>query len=244
MIRDAALRRLTRMLCAAPLLAAALPGTAHGASTERMLPAKAVVGTLPLLAALALGIAVAVFAVIAFLQMTKGRNMAVMANGQDDHEPFLHAAPAEARQQPAAPQEDAGIHAPDEVLPDYTIPLTRIPKSPDLPDQGWRGKPRIYGLDGEFAGESFRIGEGGLSIGRDPAVCQIVFPSDAGEISRRHCTIRFEADRGVFLLEDHGSSNGTFLTGGEKLVPGRSYPLKAGDRFSLSGGPHWFEIRD
>ncbi len=248
-MKGAAFRRFARILGAVPalgLLAAALPAAANGASPDRAYSARAVAGTLPLLAALALGIAVAVFAVIAFLQMTKGRNAAAAANGQRDaDENSVRAKPAKTRRQPAAGQEESDFAGAGEVLPDLTIPLIRMPKGPLLPEAEWKGKPRVCGLDGEFAGKTFRIGEGGLSIGRDPSVCRIVFPSDSGEISRHHCTtIRFDAGSGTFYLEDNGSSNGTFLNGGEKLTPGKSYPLKAGDRFSLSGGAHWFEVRD
>jgi len=184
-----------------------------------------------------------VLAVIAFLHMTRGRNTPAMADGQKARraESSVH---AHAARQPAisAVREDDG--EPAEMLPEYTIPLPGITNESSLSDAVWRGKPRIYGLGGKFAGESFRITDEGLFIGRDPSVCHIVFPADAGEISRRHCSIRYDADSGTFYLEDHGSSNGTFLPGGEKLIPGKSYPLKAGDRFALSGDSHWFEIRN
>jgi hypothetical protein len=225
----AAVRRRCGVVCAAMvpgLIALSFSETVYGSGLhQRFLARSAAVGSLTLYAALTLGIGVAVLAVIAFLHMTRGRNTPAMADGQKARraESSVH---AHAARQPAisAVREDDG--EPAEMLPEYTIPLPGITNESSLSDAVWRGKPRIYGLGGKFAGESFRITD------------------EAGEISRRHCSIRYDADSGTFYLEDHGSSNGTFLPGGEKLIPGKSYPLKAGDRFALSGDSHWFEIRN
>ena len=200
-------------------------------------------GSLSLYAALVVGIGVAVLSVIAFLQMTRGKN----AQAAADQEPFsADAAPrvSSVRRPSVSSAYRAKEFEPAESPPDSTIRLPGITQAFANPDEAWQGKPRIYGIGGTFAGECFRVTDEALLIGRDPAVCHVVFPADAGEISRRHCSIRYDASSGTFYLEDHGSSNGTFLPGGQKLIPGKSYPLKAGDRFSLSGDSHWFEIRN
>jgi pSer/pThr/pTyr-binding forkhead associated (FHA) protein len=57
-----------------------------------------------------------------------------------------------------------------------------------------------------------------ITIGRDPSVCNIVFPTDTAGISRRHCCVAASPDGTVYVM-DMGSSEGTFLPGGRKLNP-------------------------
>lgn len=219
--------------------------------------ARAAVGTLPLLAALGIGIVVAVGAVVAFLHMTaKGRNAGEYADWVDPGEPDAGVAAydqeqAEGRQGDAAPPfVDHGCprsdhpHGEAQSFTDHTIPLARKPAATSMPGAGPMHGPRLCGLGGDFSGLMFRVTGSGLMIGRDPAHCQIVFPVEAGEVSRRHCTLHYEADSGLFFLEDHGSSNGTFLADGRRMQPGKRYPLKPGERFALSGDIHWFSVRD
>ncbi|MCC3374770.1 FHA domain-containing protein [Cohnella sp. REN36] len=208
--------------------------------------AQTAIGTLPLLAAMGIGIVVAAVAVVAFLQMTargKGR-------GDAFEPPEVGANEEEAAEREAC--ADMDVVAKDEKdaaaergapLPDYTIPLSKLSDVPEPLLQAGEGEPRLCGLQGEFAGASFKLSERPLSIGRDAAQCGLVFPFDSGEISRRHCSLRYAADRGAFFLEDHGSSNGTFLTDGRRLRAGERYELRPGERFALSGGTHLFEVR-
>lgn len=190
------------------------------------LTANAATGTLPLLAALAIGIAVAVGAVVAFLKVTaKGRDLRGHSDWSDAEEDGV----------------DAGA-GPD--FREYTIPLTTVPLAGSRPETPERAEPRVCGIGGEFSGTDFPVGGAGLSIGRDPSACQIVFPMGAGEVSRRHCTLLYEEGNRIFLLEDHGSSNGTFLPDGRRLEPGKRYELRPGEWFSLSGTVHRFEVRE
>jgi hypothetical protein len=54
-------------------------------------------------------------------------------------------------------------------------------------------------------------------------------------ISRGHATIRYSFETGAFLLQerDTGTKNGTFLNG-ERIEPGRPYPLEDGDFVGLA----------
>lgn len=47
------------------------------------------------------------------------------------------------------------------------------------------------------------------------------------KVSRRHARIRREDDR--YLIEDLGSTNGTFVNRGRRLIPGNRQPLADGD---------------
>jgi len=82
-----------------------------------------------------------------------------------------------------------------------------------------------------------------LVIGRDPHVSHLVFPSDAGDISRRHCIVSFDEKKQEITLEDCWSYNGTFLNEGHQLKPGEMVTLTPGDQFYLSNFENKFEIR-
>ncbi len=39
-------------------------------------------------------------------------------------------------------------------------------------------------------------------MGRDPRLCQLVFPAECDEVGRQHALLRFDPQIGQFLLED------------------------------------------
>jgi FHA domain/zinc-ribbon domain len=86
---------------------------------------------------------------------------------------------------------------------------------------------------GVSAGKKFPLSTAESSIGRWDADGG-VFPdvdldSDDPEakVSRRHARISFSS--GNYLIEDLGSTNGTFINRGRRLAPGDRHPLKDGD---------------
>lgn len=101
--------------------------------------------------------------------------------------------------------------------------------------------PKLKGLSGYFAGQTLELNGTLLSIGRDAKQCQLVYPNTSEEISRKHCTIRFDKYNGTFMIEDH-SSNGTYLVSGERIPQGKITQLRSGDRFYLSAQENMFEV--
>lgn len=166
-----------------------------------------------------------------------------MATGGDMEKGFASAPGDEVENEPAAVAGDFGGPSRFDDTARLTLPPTLLSDAA-CPDWETNGVPRVCGLEGTFAGTCFRLNGSGLSIGRDPAQCALVFPLSAGEVSRKHCTLRFDEDKRLFVLEDHDSSNGTFLQNGERLKSRRTYELRSGERFVLSGHHHWFEVRD
>ena len=86
---------------------------------------------------------------------------------------------------------------------------------------------------GSSAGKKFLLIEKDANIGRWDADGGI-FPdvdldSDDPEakVSRRHA--RISLNDGQYLIEDLGSTNGTFVNRGRRLAPGNRYPIKDGD---------------
>jgi pSer/pThr/pTyr-binding forkhead associated (FHA) protein len=58
-----------------------------------------------------------------------------------------------------------------------------------------------------------------------------VFPPEARGVSKRHGSVRYDPDRKVVMLEDAGSSYGTFLESGERLRPGAPLTVRGRIRF-------------
>lgn len=97
--------------------------------------------------------------------------------------------------------------------------------------------PFVLVLSGLSAGKVVHVGERGLRIGRTPGLDLVL--QDAG-VSREHCTIERDGVVGSFVIEDHDSTNGTWvgqarvrrlvLTGEERIRIGSDVVL----RFALS----------
>lgn len=71
-----------------------------------------------------------------------------------------------------------------------------------------------------------QIGRWDADNGIFPDIDLDAFDTDA-KVSRKHARIR--AKDGVYTIEDLGSTNGTFINRGRRLLPGTPQPLKDGD---------------
>ncbi len=99
----------------------------------------------------------------------------------------------------------------------------------------------IKAVSGHFAGQQIKLKKGQLKIGRDAAENQLIYPQSYSKISRKHCVLGYDHSTGSFTLTD-SSSNGTFLATGERLISGKTYTLKPGERFYLADPKELFEI--
>jgi hypothetical protein len=86
---------------------------------------------------------------------------------------------------------------------------------------------------GESVGTEFTLSAEESNIGRWDAD-NGVFPDidldthdPEAKVSRRHARIRFQ--NGEYSIEDLGSTNGTFVNRGRRLIPGNRQPLSDGD---------------
>lgn len=90
---------------------------------------------------------------------------------------------------------------------------------------------RIRPISGDYAGEKFKLTDGEtLVLGRDPALCNIVFRDQ--NISRRHCAVRYSAAQDRYYVMDL-SKNGTFLESGVRLRPQTEMALERGSKIYL-----------
>ena len=79
-------------------------------------------------------------------------------------------------------------------------------------------------------------------IGRDPAVCKIVFMEDTPGISAKHCQVYFDSEKNSVILTDLGSSYGTYLMSGQKLTPNTPFRLGAKEHFYLASKNNTFIV--
>ncbi|MCR5042038.1 MAG: FHA domain-containing protein, partial [Clostridia bacterium] len=105
--------------------------------------------------------------------------------------------------------------------------------------EGAAGK--ITGVKGACAGYVYDIKSGEqFVIGKDAKQSQIVIDPAYKEVSRRHCSIRFDGMRGVYVVTDY-SSNGT-KANGNRLTPGQATDLHAGTQLELANGKNIFRL--
>ena len=128
-------------------------------------------------------------------------------------------------------------------VPAYAPQVPQPAQAAAYHNGGYRVQPAIYGLTGEYSGRSIPVDDHGITMGRDSAYCQVSFLGEAQGISRRHCTVNFNRMNGCFILTDIGSSYGTYLESGMKVVQGQSVTLQPGSRFYLADRNNMFEVR-
>ncbi|MDO5112229.1 MAG: FHA domain-containing protein [Clostridia bacterium] len=101
---------------------------------------------------------------------------------------------------------------------------------------------RITGLEGMYKGGTFPIGSGEeILLGRENRDCQIIFDKMSPEVSSRHCTIRYQASTGQYIVTDY-SKNGTFMSDGTRLPAQSPMPLSAGTIIYLGSRKNTFKL--
>lgn len=98
----------------------------------------------------------------------------------------------------------------------------------------------ISGMKGFLAGRQFNV-SGSVILGRNTQKCSVCFPVDAPGISGVHCEIRRNGSG--YEIIDKGSSCGTFLGSGQKLVPDVPVELPSGTYFYLGSPEQLFQIK-
>lgn len=98
---------------------------------------------------------------------------------------------------------------------DYVDPLKVVSRDDDRKALSADGV--VVGVAGKYLNASFEMKDGTeLIFGRDPKEANIVFDATAADVSRKHCSIRFDGKAQQYVVTDY-SSNGTFLESGMRL---------------------------
>jgi hypothetical protein len=103
------------------------------------------------------------------------------------------------------------------------------------------GAPVLRALAGHYLGHEIPLDEP-IRIGRDARSCQLVLPAGTPGISKLHCMVRYDRGENTFVIEDCGSSYGTFLRSGEKLAARTPRRLEHGDAFYLGNTSVMFQV--
>lgn len=98
----------------------------------------------------------------------------------------------------------------------------------------------IKGESGLFNGRVFNI-DNKIVLGRKPDRCVVCYPVDAKGISGVHCEIRKNGTG--YEIVDLGSSHGTFLGNGQKLIPNVPVQVTNGTYFYLGSSEQMFQIK-
>ena len=100
----------------------------------------------------------------------------------------------------------------------------------------------IEGLSGDYKGASISLKPGEkIIIGRDPQSCNIVISSEKKDISRTHCSVKYDPYTDSFKVIDM-SSNGTFVNG-QRLIKDQEMQFQAGTVLSLGSGENQFKLK-
>lgn len=92
-------------------------------------------------------------------------------------------------------------------------------------------KAYIRSMAGQHNGAVYPVGKAPVTIGRNKASCVIVYAEGTNGVSGVHCSVRFDSTTGAFTLKDLGSTYGTYLASGQKLVANTPVMLRSGDTF-------------
>lgn len=98
----------------------------------------------------------------------------------------------------------------------------------------------LFGTCGTYINQSIPIDDE-IILGRDASLCQLVFSASEKAISGVHCKIQ-NID-GTIQLTDMGSTNGTFLDTGVRLVPHVPQILLDGQEFYLGDKSNSFQVQ-
>ena len=79
--------------------------------------------------------------------------------------------------------------------------------------------PVLRSMAPQHAGQVVQLHRQPVQLGRDSAVCRLVYQDGTPGVSSRHCQVYFDEADGMFVVTDLHSSYGTFLAGGQRLAP-------------------------
>lgn len=80
-----------------------------------------------------------------------------------------------------------------------------------------------------------------IIIGKDPKVANIIIPTEYTDVSRNHCSIKYNSSMGMYIVTDR-SSNGTKVNGA-KIESGKAVKVNKGSTISLGKGDNEFRVQ-
>lgn len=134
---------------------------------------------------------------------------------------------------------DRGLRLePSRRFPDRDALLAALGEAEEVVNAWVRPGLCLRGTAGVFTGKTLPLVPP-VTLGRQPDLCQLIFPPDTRGVSRRHC--RVELVWGTVLITDLHSRYGTAAEGAS-LLPDRPSPLLTGQSLVLAGGAQAFVL--
>lgn len=87
------------------------------------------------------------------------------------------------------------------------------------PEKTGGASPVIRSMAPQHAGQVVQLHHQPVQLGRDSAVCRLVYQDGTPGVSARHCQVYYDQREGVFVVTDLNSTYGTFLADGQRLSP-------------------------
>lgn len=94
-----------------------------------------------------------------------------------------------------------------------------------------QGSPVIRSMAPQHGGMVVQLHRQPVQVGRDSAVCRLVYQDGTPGVSSRHCQIYFDEGEQVFVVTDLNSTYGTFLADGQRIAP--NAPMKLAAKSSI-----------
>ena len=82
-----------------------------------------------------------------------------------------------------------------------------------------KAAPVLRSMAPQHGGMVVQLHRQPVQIGRDSAVCRLVYQDGTPGVSSKHCQIYFDEGEGVFVVTDLNSTYGTFQAGGQRIAP-------------------------
>ena len=118
------------------------------------------------------------------------------------------------------------------VIAILAVVLGKKKKAPAAPgNQEAKGTPILRSMAPQHGGMVVQLHGQPVQIGRDGAVCRLVYQDGTPGVSGRHCQVSFE--QGQFVLTDLNSTYGTFLSNGQRVAPNSPVTLPPKSSFYL-----------
>ena len=73
-----------------------------------------------------------------------------------------------------------------------------------------------------------------ILIGRAGSGANLALAGDYVHVARRHCSVRFDSSRKMYIVTDLGSVNGTLLSNGTRLQPNQPVLVMPGELLTLA----------
>lgn len=101
------------------------------------------------------------------------------------------------------------------------------------PEQKTGGTPVLRSMAPQHGGMVVQLHGQPVQIGRDAAVCRLVYQDGTPGVSSKHCQVYFDLKDSQFVVTDLNSTYGTFLSNGQRIAPNTPVRLAAKSSFYL-----------